>query len=710
MRSRVSPEFQMQSEAPLSDLYDDPNDKHGEFTPYPHQNIQQGYRQQRPRPNQNQQRNSSNGDSSHNHNNSHPNNLSSSNNSNALHDIDQLRNMYSKLRDELDQIKTRIDEVTTGLEQVRLQQQQNQPAPSSGGVLNERRTKNQAGAGATKPRPLRKKDSASTNKQDSVSDAQAAVSTTNAANPESTSTVARTNLPHARDRRNSERVRLNKRDYNKDRLDNQQSKPLPPTKPNDDSTTQAADPSSEDKVDGEDGQRGERGVRRVLRRRKQPYKKGGQYRRRRRLDSSERNSNDTSPQNEVNGDDYRPRHARLGHGKENVRPKKTYAELNENQLNEVVQVLKRDFLVAEIGPVRKTINEKGPVVAQEFASAILDHAMCDVTSPTKLSEIANNIYHILISDEGGYEFQQGFYLALSDISKREDDIAIDAPRYMDTLGQVLGQCLVPMNTKSHKQLLRRFLNKCLQSYVQQSRALLLASIMKGIANSKSDRFAKDVWDTANLKWENVLNEGTELADFLESQDVKFTTQTFSPEPVKAKRSSEELEKFADDVTQLVEKGCTMQTLEEVVRDLELETEEQVEFMGTLIYAIVRGCLLTDSGEYKLNSEALTKYSNILKNKVVDGQPTWKKEQLDAIALNALTALTKLWHQYSYPQNLMSTILLAMHNHGIASYDALKTWLDSEDLKMVPGIGAARLSSKRWIEDLGVSRQNNNNSA
>lgn len=436
-------------------------------------------------------------------------------------------------------------------------------------------------------------------------------------------------------------------------------------KPNDDSTTQAADPSSEDKNDDDGGER-----HRVYRRKKQHFGRRGQYNnRRRRMDSS----NDTSPQNE-----------------------KSYPQLSEGELNEAVQKLKGDFLAGEIGPVKKLIDDKGPVLAKEFASSILDHAMCDVTSPAKLSDIATSMFHMITSDNG--LINEGFYQALSDVSKREDDIAIDAPRYMDTLGQVLGQCLAPMNTGRHKQLLKRFLNKCLDSYSQQSRAQFLASIIRGIANHKSDRYAKEIWDLANLRWNNYLSEDKDLEEFLESQDVKFTTKTFSPEPRKTKKTPEELEKFADDVTDLVEKRCASESLEDLVKDLELEADEKVEYIATLIYGIVRGCLSTDSGDYKLNSEALAKYSSLLNGKQHSGM---QKQELDAIALHALTALTKLWHHYNCPQNLMSTILLALHGHGAASYDSLKTWLNSEDLKNTPGIGAARLTSKRCIDDLGT---------
>lgn len=561
-------------------------------------------------------------------------------------------------------VKNRVEEIAISLEQIQQQQVQFQQQPPQSSA---------AGDKQRKPKLLKKREV----KLD----------------PTSGPVVVDADNKNPNKERNIDKQRrVNKRDF-KDK----NSKPLL-AKANDDSTTQAADPSSEDKNEGDDGRGGERV--RVFRRKKQHFNRRGFYgNRRRRVDSSERNSNDTSPQNEANGDDYRMKQTKAKNG-----PKKTFPELSEAELSEAVQNLKRDFLAAEISSVRKIIDEKGPVVAQEFASAILDHAMCDVTSPTKLSDIANNLFHILISDNGGVEFQQGFYSALNDISKREDDIAIDAPRYMDTLGQVLGQCIVPMNTSRHKQFMKRFLNKSLQAYSQQSRALLLASIMRGIASHKSDRFAKEIWDAADLKWEGIINESIDLNEFLENQDVKFTTQIFSPEPRKPKKTPEELEKFADDVTDLVEKRCAPQTLTDIFKDLELDSDERVDYLGTLIYAIVRGCLSTESGDYKLNSEALTKYSTILNGKHYKSDSVPKEEQKkehDAIALHALTALTKLWHQYNCPQNLMSTILLALHSHGAASYDALKVWLNSEDLN-IPGIGAARLNSKRCIEDLGAT--------
>lgn len=479
---------------------------------------------------------------------------------------------------------------------------------------------------------------------------------------------------------------------NRERRTRRDFKPLPKVSRNtinDDSTTQAAEPSSEDRPEGDDGREGTAKERvKVLRRKKPHFSRRNYNNRRRRADSSERNSNDTSPQNEANGhDDYQPKRK----GK-----RRTYVELSESELNAAVQSLKDDFLTLgrPLKDIKNTMNEKGPKVAYGFAVSILDHALCDVTSPTKLSEIAKNLYQLLVSDDNTSEvdFQQGFYGALNDISKREDDIAIDAPRYMDTLGQVLADCVIPMNNK-HKYLIRKFLNKCVESYSKHNRAVLLASIMKGIAGAKTDRFAKEIWDIAQLNWENLLEDGINLPEFLESHDVKFTTQAFSPEPRKLKKTPKELEKFADDVTSLVEKKCAPQTLEDLVKDLNLEPDERVDYLGNFIYAIVRGCLITDSGAYKLNIEALNQYSSILNA---------KHEEQDAIALYSLTALTKLWHQYNCPQDLLRTILVALHNHGTASFKALDQWLNSESLTNIPGIGAARLNSKRYIEDLGAN--------
>lgn len=244
-------------------------------------------------------------------------------------------------------------------------------------------------------------------------------------------------------------------------------------------------------------------------------------------------------------------------------------------------------------------------------------------------------------------------------------------------------------------MIRRFLNKSVKAYGQPNKATFLASIMKSLASIKEPRFAKEIWDLASLKWDSVLNEGTDLTEFLESQDVKFTTQTFSPEPRKPKVALKELEKFADDVTDLVEKRCDPDALNDLVKESKIEADEQVDYLGTLAYAIVRGCINVDSGSYTLNEEGLTKYSSILNA---------KNEKQDAIVLHALVALTKLWQHYNCPQDLLRNIFKVLYDNGTAPYEALKSWLDSENLKNVPGIGAARLSCKRYIQDLGGANQ------
>lgn len=378
---------------------------------------------------------------------------------------------------------------------------------------------------------------------------------------------------------------------------------------------------------------------------------------------------------------------------------KSFPELTESELNEVVQNLKREFVNLErpIKSIKNTMNDKGPKVVYEFAVSILDHAICDVTSPTKLSEISNNLYQLIVSKDNTSEvdFQQGFYDALKDISKREDDIAIDAPRYLDTLGQVLADCIVPMNGK-YSNLMRKFLNRSLDSYDQKNRGALLANIMKGIAGIKSERFAKQVFDNAQLNWNNILMPETDLKEFLESHCVAFLARAFSPETRGSEKAPKELEKFADDITDLVEKKSTAQSLDDFVKDLHFPEEDRVEHLGTLIYAIVRGCIITDSGSYKLDKQALKEYSSILSE---------KHDQQDAIALHALTALTILWHSYNCPKDLFLQMLVALHSYGTASNEALVEWLNSENLTNIPGIGAARCGdSKRYIEQLVANQK------
>lgn len=576
------------------------------------------------------------------------------NRNSSQHDVEDIKDICLKLASELDIVKSRLAEISGSLEQMRLQQQRNQlpsiqnhAAPMAATATTDNNSKKK------KAKLLRRRNKSERDQQNSLNGSD----------------------PIGGGERLLDRRQKNQRPEMKD-------KPLPP-RPNDDSTTQAADPSSEDRIEGDnDGER----VKRVIRRRKQnPNRRG--YNRRNRADSSERNSNDTSPQNEADEDDYRRPH------KPRSVPKNIYPELSDAELDALVQAMCRDFFASEMEAVDKAIVERSPHVARVFATAILETAICDVTSPTRLSEIATNLSQALVGIEGGRKFERGFYLALTDLAKREDDIAIDAPRYMDTLGQVLGQCLIPLNTGRNRSLMKVLLRQSVFAYGKKSGHKLLASILKALASCKSERYAVQIYEYSNLSFSSkIWND-----EFLESQDIKFINKRFSPEPRETRKAPAEMEKFADDVTDLVEKGCTAQKVDDMVKDLELEADEKTDYLGTLVYAVVRGCLVTDSGDYKLDTEALSKYSALLKNQQC------KKEQQDAIALHALTALTKLWHSYNCPQNLMSNILLTLHSHGGASYDVLKTWLNSDDLKNIPGIGAARLNSKRCIEDLGAVR-------
>lgn len=582
-------------------------------------------------------------------------------------DIEEIKAFFSRYKSEHEEIKVLFSRMMTELDQIKTRLQE---LESTGGVKTISSSQ-QTTTAVKKFNPLKqrgKKPAKILNPEEEEQPPQAGA-------PPPPPPPSRFN--NRRTNRNIDKRRIPREEVDK---------PAKPKNVNDDSTTQAAEPSSEDRPEGDDGKDGGAKERvKVFRRKKTNFNRRGQYSNRgRRADSSERNSNDTSPQGEANGNEKRKRN------------KKPFPKLSESELNAIVQTLKREFINSErpLKAIRDTIDAKGARVAYEFVISILDHAICDVTSPTRLSEIANNLFQLIVNEDNSYgvDFQQAFYSALNDIARREDDIAIDAPRYMDTLGQVLADCLVPMNGK-HRYLIKKFLNGCISSYTQQNKATLLASIMKGVASTKDERFAKELFDVAQLNWNDLLHSNSvDLDTFLESHDVKFTTQTFAPEA--RKRDPKELEKFADDVTDLVEKRCTTQTLDDLVKDLNLDTEDRVDYLGTLIYAIVRGCLVTDAvNSYRLDSEALNKYSSILNA---------KPDDQDAIALYALTALTKLWHSYTSPRDLLRKIFMELHNHGTASYGALNEWLNSASLTNIPGIGAARLSSKRCIEDLGAT--------
>lgn len=610
-------------------------------------------------------------------------------------EIEGIRDLFSKLTTELNQVKDKLTELEELV--VKVQPVSSNSVKEGDNIeQNDKDTRRKAKflkQRAKKAAKLAEKRAASAQKNniEQTSTNSIAISTNNNKASEPSVNVVANPPPQSvlggdrKDRVNGAPLPNNKRKDNKGKKQ--------PTKAsrnsiNDDSTTQAAEPSSEERIDGE-GREGVVRERVKILRKKQHFSRRGYRPRRRRNESSERNSNDTSPQGEPSAtNDYYSK-KRKSH--------QVFPELSEDDLQAIVQTLKRQFINYEksIESIKSVMNEKGPTVVYEFCASILDHAICDVASPTKISEIASNLFQLIVSDDNTSEvdFQRGFYDALNNLSKREEEIAIDAPRYLDTIGQILAECLILMHNK-HKYLINKFVNKCLKAYCEQSRANLLACMMKSIASNKNERFAKDIWNLAHLSWEKNMPKNTSLAEFLEAQEVGFTTKEFPPEPKDSRTSAKELEEFADEVTGMVEKQCTSKELDDLVKGLHLEKDEEVEYLSTLIYAIVRGCISSGSSEdYKLDIEALNKYSILL--------VTQQSEQND-VALQALTALTKLWHEYNCPQDLMRSILNALHNKGAASYETLDRWLNSPNLANIPGIGAARLSSKRYIEDLGNS--------
>lgn len=591
---------------------------------------------------------------------------------NQKSELDEVRILLSKLTTELDQVKSRVVELESSNPKV-AQGSQTVSIKEGGDNAGEKEKR--------KKSKLKKRDRRRANSTDKQ---QAPNLTQQDIQPEQkTGNQPTSAAPMRTERRllRNKRTRRREKDF-----------PKPPG-PNDDSTTQAAEPSSEDRPEGDDDRELNSQGRRIRMTRRQRFgnRRGDRFKRRnrRRMDSSERNSNDTSPQNEANGTDENHRDKRRGGSR-----KKVFPELSEEKMNEVVQALQREFEASDksLDEVKSVINIRGPRVAYEFAFTILEYAICNVTSQATLAKTAMKLQKLICSEDNTSEvdFQQAFYEALTNISSREDEIAIDAPRYIEDLGQLLAECIIEM-LKKHKYLVKRFLNKSIQAYGEKNRALLLASIMRSLQNSKSDRFAKEIWDIAHLSWDNLSIENDNLADFLKSQNVEFTTKTFPPEVRKSKKGPEDLEKFADHVTNLVESQSPPQALEELMKDL--NEDEVVEYRGTLIYAIIRGCLNQESENYKLDNDALNKYSSILRH---------ENEKQDDIALHALTALTRLWHHYNCPQDLMRLMLMTLYNFKTASYGALNNWLTLGSLTHVPGMAAARLSSRRFIEDVGAT--------
>lgn len=584
--------------------------------------------------------------------------------------LDEIKTLFARLSCELDEVRSRVRELELSGSKV-AQQSQSAVFKEGGDIDGEKERPKKHKMKKRERRPAKPVDRQAANNDQS--DQPKTINTEQA-----TSTISN----NVADKRPERRPLPLRRDYKRPQV-----KTKAPQIHNDDSTTQAAEPSSEDRpeVDDEPIANGSKG-RKVFRRRRMRNGKGPYNSRRRRMDSSERNSNDTSPQNEANGtDDHRD--------KRRGSRKRDYPELSESELEDVVQALQREFESSDKSheAVKRAINNRGPKVAYEFAVTILDHAICNVTSPLALTKTAKKLQQLICSEDNFSEvdFQQAFYDALATISRRESEIAIDAPRYMDALGQLLGDCIIEM-TRKHKSMIRRFMNHCIQAYNETNRALLLASIMRALQNARSERFAKEMWDLAHMSWSNYSMENNNLRGFLESQNVEFTTKTFPPELRKSRKGSEDLEKFADHITNLVEARCQPQELDDLVKDR--NEDEQVEYRGTLIYAVIRGCLNQDSENYRLDNEALNKYSSILNGNEKQGE----------IALHALTALTRLWHQYNCPQDLMRIMILSLYQHRTASYEVLNDWLNSESLIHVPGMGAARLNTKRTIEDIGAS--------
>lgn len=276
-------------------------------------------------------------------------------------------------------------------------------------------------------------------------------------------------------------------------------------KNNEDSTTQAAEPSSEDRQDDDDRSNVNKGR---IRRRK-PFVRRG-YAARRRADSSERNSNDTSPQDDMNGgDDY---------------IKRRDVDLTAEQIDEIVQSLKDNFLNSSkpLQVTRKSLISNGSKVVSEFIIAILEHAIVQSSSPSNLNEIAFSLSELIFGNEKLHRFalHKGFYEGIRGIASREDDLSEDTPRYLDKLGQVLSQTAISLFTK-RRDLARRFLGECAENYSQENKANLLASIIKAIANEKDEKFAGDLWDSTQLSWSSFLPANSDVNQFIEYHQLKF---------------------------------------------------------------------------------------------------------------------------------------------------------------------------------------------
>lgn len=581
-----------------------------------------------------------------------------------LSEIDKLRQNIEKLNIDIELIKERL----RVLESVG-------PAPTNSNNRDQKQSNNANKQDITSKKPFNKRrgfgkrsQSEQQQQQQSTQDQQPAPSTQSetAPNQQTDTSVPNNNIKVQKQsnqggRRNNDRRRRNGGGPPIDRTN--------VMRPNDDSTTQAADPSSEERIEGEEERK------KIYRRKKNRFnnnRQRGPFANRRRFDSSERNSNDTSPQ----------------------------AEAAEIDAEEVVQNAKRDFLHSEHS--LELIHDhlmQGPTLMYEFCASILDHVICDVYSLAELTEVASRFNSMIFKEPT--QHRESFVNALNNISSREEDIVIDAPRYMDSLGQFLAENCVLMFQKD-EEACKSFLLACLDKYKPENRGCLLASVMKAIAETKDERYAKDLWNKVGLSWENYIPTDS-LAEFFESNSsIQFTISDCLPEESTttttpdSKSLAQRLEVFADDITAMVErKKDPTELLERMSKEKEeFGSSDEVVYHGNMIYGIVRGCLImldNTSDGVKVDQELLSLYDSILGT---------QHEKQDEIALYALTLVTKLWYQHKCPKDMFINTLSALHCvHKTTTNTSLRRWLEDRDLHSIPGIGAARLHCKRFIDDV-----------
>ncbi|XP_031622161.1 eukaryotic translation initiation factor 4G isoform X2 [Contarinia nasturtii] len=219
----------------------------------------------------------------------------------------------------------------------------------------------------------------------------------------------------------------------------------------------------------------------------------------------------------------------------------------------------------------------------------------------------------------------------------------------------------------------------LKNTAEESRAKILASLLPFMAYEYGPQYLRDLWKRSDCKWEQFVADGSDIANFVEQNKLKFVVDPKESLPPASTKIPND--RFRQRIYQLVRKDSF--TEKEVAEYIKIHVPTiNKQSIRLLTKTLIEAALSKTKAGYSLDDKYLPNSIDILKGYIGEKQD---------LQLESLYAIQLLSNELEHPSGFLHKVFSKLYDDEVVPASVFKQWETSTSEPLGKGVAVKNLT-------------------